>query len=73
MTPFLFPAYMKTTIVKLRINPEDKARWQTCADAEGQSLSEYVRDMVDRGQKEVDRVRAILGELEAHRVKSLAK
>jgi hypothetical protein len=63
----------KTTVVKLRITPEDKARWQTHADTEGQSLSEYVRIRVEVGQETIEETRKATAQLEAHRVKSLAK
>lgn len=74
VTPFLFPTYMtKTATIKLRIEEETKARWQKTATADGQSLSDYIRDMVEIGQAETERVRKIVSELEASRVKSLAK
>jgi hypothetical protein len=63
----------KTTIVKLRITPEDKARWLAHADAEGQSLSEYVRIRVEVGQDTIEETRKATAQQEAHRVKSLAK
>lgn len=72
VTPFLF-FIMKTTIVKLRISEADKARWQANAEAEGQSLSAYIRDMVEIGQNEMDAFGTICDQMEADRVKLLAK
>lgn len=64
---------MKTTIVKLRISEADKTRWQANADAGGQSLSAYVRDMVEVGQAETERIDAIFKRLEGDHVRKLAR
>lgn len=72
MTPFLVFA-MKTTIVKLRISEADKARWQANAEAEGKPLSAYVRDMVEVGQAEIERIDALCRQMEGEHVRKLAR
>lgn len=72
VTPFLFFT-MKTTIVKLRISEADKARWQANADAEGKTLSAYVRDMVEVGQAETERIDALCRQMEGEYVRKLAR
>lgn len=74
VTPFLFFKTMtKTAIIKMRIDQPTKDRWQANADAGGQSLSAYIRDMVEIGQNEMDAFGTICDQMEADRVKLLAK
>ena len=39
-----------TAVIRLRITPQDKARWQAIAEALGIPLSEYIRQCVEDAQ-----------------------